>query len=72
MRIRCIFVFYYYRTASLQMIFSSGKNVEAICIACLIDRGLLNYNDKVSRHWPGRLFSDVVSFISVMQNFATE
>ena len=34
------------------MIFSSGKNVEAICVACLIDRGLLNYNDRVSRHWP--------------------
>ena len=34
------------------MIFSSGKNVEAICMACLIDRGLLNYNDRVARHWP--------------------
>ena len=34
------------------MIFSSGKNVEAICMACLIDKGLLNYNDRVARHWP--------------------
>ena len=34
------------------MIFSSGKTVASICMACLIDRGLLNYNDRVSRHWP--------------------
>ena len=37
---------------SVQMIFSSGKTVASICMACLIDRGLLNYNDRVSRHWP--------------------
>lgn len=41
-----------YDQNTLQNIFSSGKNLEAICIALLVDRGLLNYDDKVCKHWP--------------------
>ena len=35
-----------------QVIFSSGKCVESIVLAILVDRGLINYDDKVSLHWP--------------------
>lgn len=41
-----------YDISTLQNIFSSGKNMEAICVAVLVDRGLLSYEDKVSQHWP--------------------
>ena len=37
---------------TLQNIFSSGKNLEAISIMMLADRGLLKYEDKVADHWP--------------------
>jgi len=37
---------------SLQVVFSCTKNLSAIAMATLIDRGLLNYSDKVCRHWP--------------------
>ena len=52
-----------YGPDSLQPVFSSGKSVAAICMACLIDRGLLNYNDRVSRHWPGMYRSTTVLFV---------
>lgn len=37
---------------TLQNIFSSGKNFEAISIMILVDRGLVEYSDKISKHWP--------------------
>jgi CubicO group peptidase (beta-lactamase class C family) len=37
---------------SLQMIFSSGKSVEAIAVAMLVDRKLLDYDQKISHYWP--------------------
>ena len=37
---------------TLQCVFSSGKNTEAIAVAMLVDRGLLNYDDLVAEHWP--------------------
>uniref|UniRef100_A0A1I7ZML8 Beta-lactamase domain-containing protein n=1 Tax=Steinernema glaseri TaxID=37863 RepID=A0A1I7ZML8_9BILA len=33
--------------------FSTTKAVAAICIAVLVDRGQLNYDDLVIKHWPG-------------------
>jgi len=33
-------------------IFSSGKVAESAVIAMLADRGLLNYSDPISKHWP--------------------
>lgn len=41
-----------YSGDALQNIFSSGKNLEAICIMMLVDRGQLAYTDRVADHWP--------------------
>ena len=37
---------------SLVNVFSSGKSLETLAIASLVDRGLLNYNDQIADHWP--------------------
>ena len=37
---------------TLQNVFSSGKNLEAIAVMMLADSGLLRYEDKVADHWP--------------------
>lgn len=41
-----------YGPDSVQCVFSSGKNIEAIAVAMLVDRGLLAYADPIARHWP--------------------
>ncbi|KRX00226.1 Beta-lactamase/transpeptidase-like protein [Pseudocohnilembus persalinus] len=41
-----------YSHDSLQPIFSSGKSVETVVIAMMVDRGHLDYNEKVSKYWP--------------------
>ena len=41
-----------YTDETLQNIFSSGKNLEAVCIAVLVDRGVVSYDDLVIKHWP--------------------
>ena len=35
-----------------QIVFSSGKSVGAFVVALMVERGLLNYEDKVAKHWP--------------------
>ena len=35
-----------------QNIFSSGKSFEAIAVATLFDKGLLNYEDTIAKYWP--------------------
>merc|ERR1711963_290719 len=37
---------------SITNVFSSTKSLAAIALASLVDRGLLNYSDKISKHWP--------------------
>ena len=37
---------------SIINVFSSGKSLEAIAIASLVGKGLLNYEDKITEHWP--------------------
>jgi len=37
---------------SLINIFSSGKTLEALALASLVDKGLLNYDEKISHYWP--------------------
>jgi len=37
---------------SLVNVFSSGKNLEAIAMASLVDKGLLKYDARVSHYWP--------------------
>lgn len=41
-----------YNRDTLQNCYSTGKNMEAVCIALLVDRGLLRYEDLVCDHWP--------------------
>jgi len=33
-------------------VYSSTKALTALCVAMLVDRGLLRYSDKVAKHWP--------------------
>jgi len=37
---------------SIINVFSSGKSLEAIAVASLVGRGLLDYKAKVTEHWP--------------------
>lgn len=41
-----------YNNCTIQNMYSSGKNMEVVCIALLVDRGLLSYSDLVTTHWP--------------------
>ena len=41
-----------YSGDSIQTIWSSTKNLTAIAMAMLVDRGLLCYSDRVAKHWP--------------------
>lgn len=41
-----------YNGDTLQCVYSSGKNMESIAMAILVDRGLISYDDLVSKHWP--------------------
>ena len=41
-----------YNGDTLQTIWSSTKNLAAVAVACLVDRGLLAYTDLVNKHWP--------------------
>ena len=36
----------------MQAIFSSGKQIETIIMALLVDKGLVQYEEKVSTYWP--------------------
>ena len=38
---------------SLQTIWSSTKNLAALGVAMLVDRGTISYGDKITKHWPG-------------------
>lgn len=41
-----------YNADTLQIVFSSTKAVTSAVFALAADRGVLNYDDKVSTHWP--------------------
>ena len=41
-----------YNGDTLQTIWSSTKNLAAVAVALLVDRGLLAYTDLVTTHWP--------------------
>ena len=36
----------------MQNIFSSGKQIEVIIMALLVERGLVQYEEKVATYWP--------------------
>ncbi|CAJ0945645.1 unnamed protein product, partial [Mesorhabditis belari] len=41
-----------WRSDTMSIAFSSSKAVGAICVAMLVDRGLITYEDKVESFWP--------------------
>ncbi|KAF0540867.1 beta-lactamase/transpeptidase-like protein [Gigaspora margarita] len=41
-----------YNMDTLQLVFSSTKVLTSIMIAYLVDRGLLSYDEKISKYWP--------------------
>ncbi len=41
-----------YGPDTLQTVFSSTKSLAALLIACQVDRGLLDYDEKVATYWP--------------------
>ncbi|CAJ0846352.1 1432_t:CDS:2 [Entrophospora sp. SA101] len=42
-----------YNEDTLQLVFSSTKVLTGIVISRLVEQGLLDYNEKVSKYWPG-------------------
>ncbi|XP_071494332.1 beta-lactamase domain-containing protein 2-like [Diadema antillarum] len=41
-----------WRQDTISIFFSSTKGVASVCIAMLVDRGLLDYNKPVAHYWP--------------------
>src|SRR5689334_18898959 len=41
-----------YDADTIQLVASTTKFVESLCIALLVDRGLLSYDDRIVQHWP--------------------
>lgn len=55
---------------TLQCVFSSGKNAEAIAVAMLVDKGRLRYDDLVMEHWPefGTNGKETITIADVMRH----
>lgn len=53
-------------------VFSSGKSLEAIAVATLVDKGLLNYDEKITTYWPefGANGKDGVTVADLMRHEA--
>ena len=43
---------YQYGGSSLANVFSTTKNLTAICVAKLVEQGHLDYSEKVTNYWP--------------------
>ena len=41
-----------YDASTIQLVASTTKFVESVCIALLVDRGLIRYDDRIVEHWP--------------------
>jgi CubicO group peptidase (beta-lactamase class C family) len=41
-----------YDATTIQLVASTTKFVESLCIALLVDRGLIRYDDRIADHWP--------------------
>ena len=41
-----------YDDGTIQLVASTTKFVESLCIMLLVDRGLLRYDDRIADHWP--------------------
>lgn len=57
---------------SLVNVFSSGKSLETLAIAALVDKGLLKYEDKIADHWPefGANGKDEITVADLMRHEA--
>ncbi len=55
---------------TLPNVWSTTKAVGALCIAMLVERGLLSYDDKITKHWPefGAHGKDVLTVGQVMSH----
>ena len=55
-----------------QTIFSSGKSLEAVALAVLHNKGLFEYNDKVTKYWPefGQNGKEEITIADVCQHRA--
>jgi CubicO group peptidase (beta-lactamase class C family) len=42
-----------YDDQTIQLVASTTKFVESLCVMMLVDRGLLSYDDRIVDHWPG-------------------
>jgi len=64
---------------SLANVFSSGKSLEAIAVASLVSKGLLNYHAKITEYWPefgangkdGLTVADLMRHEAGLANFDT-
>ena len=41
-----------YDADTIQLVASTTKFVESLCVMLLVDRGLLRYDDRIAAHWP--------------------
>jgi CubicO group peptidase (beta-lactamase class C family) len=59
-----------YSANHLQNVYSCGKNMEALSIAILVDRGLLSYEDKISTLWPnfGKHGKELITIADVLRH----
>ncbi len=57
---------------TLHTIFSSTKSLTAIAVACLVDRGLLDYGEKICTYWPefGKKGKEEVRLVDVLRHEA--
>ena len=64
---------------SLINVFSSGKSLESIALATLVDKGLLRFDEKIARYWPefgahgkaGLTIADLMRHEAGLANFTT-
>ena len=68
---------YFFKTKANQIlfwqtIFSSGKSLEAVALAVLHNKGLFEYDDKVTKHWPefGQNGKEEITIADVCQHRA--
>ena len=69
-----------YSADSIVNVFSSGKSLEAIAVAYLVDRGQISYDAKVTEYWPefgangkeGITVADVMRHEAGMANFDSQ
>jgi CubicO group peptidase (beta-lactamase class C family) len=63
-----------YDPTTIQLVASTTKFVESVCIALLVDRGLIRYDDRIVDHWPefagGQAGKDLVTIRQLMMHRA--